>query len=340
MTKQFCLDTLINPISQVVMILVVSTTLYLMSWNFLTHPRIIDPSPTIQQIKNTDQRVRIKTGLYVNNFLAFDLIKNNFVISGIVWFNFDKTKVSQAQLEQSVFSKGEAELQAVLADDAKPIVHEDGNVVYAKYPVQIKFMSNLNYKLFPFDSHRLYMTLNNMHFDNDKFLFEVDKDDFMLSKNIKTDGWLHTDKQVQSGETTKTISATKKTSYPRVIYAIDFVRNSFKDVILLIFPLLITLFMAMFTFSYDHQVYRTSILSVCTAAVGAMVGYRFVINNVAPKVPYFMLIDCLFNLFLIMAFTVFLINVFNLFKTCRGAVLLALHSILITSWWGLLYLWA
>ena len=339
MAKPIFWNYFINPIVQVITILIVTIALYLMSLFYLTQARIFDPAPGLQAVTNLDSKTKIRTGLFVSNFLNFDLIKNDFELLGTVWFEFNKNDVDLAMLEQAVFSKGELEPHLNLHEDPLPIVQEQDGLVFAQYPVRVNFASNLNHKLFPFDSHRLYLSFNNMHLDSEKFAFVTKPDQFVLSDNATTFGWLAVEQQVHSGYITKQLANDKTVSYPRVLYSIDFIRNSFKDVLLLLLPLLVTFFMSMFTFSYDHEVYRSSILSVGVATVSAMVGYRFVINNAAPKVPYFMLVDWLFVLFLLLGFTVFLINVFNLFKNYRGLIILILHTILVSSWYTLLYIW-
>jgi len=107
----------------------------------------------------------------------------------------------------------------------------------------------------------------------------------------------------------------------------------------LLLPLLVLFFMSMFSFSYDHKIDRENILEIGVASVAAMVAYRFVIDTVAPNTPYFMLVDWLFALFLVLSFLVFLINVFDLFKKYRGLVVLSLHLALVISWYGLLFIW-
>jgi len=339
MAKPFFWDYFVNPVIQVVTILVVSVSLYCMSAYYLADVHVFDPLPDLKTVNSNDSRVKIKTGLFINNFLDFDLIKHDFQVLGTVWFEFAKNQVELETLEQSVFSKGKLAQHANLFGDAKPVVSEQNGMIYVQYPVRITFASNLNYKLFPFDSHRVYMTLNNMHLDADQFEFVADQNNFLVSPHAATYGWAHVGTHVQSGYVVKQVAGDKANSYPRVIYAVDFVRSSFKDVLLLLLPLLIAFFMGMFAFAYDHKIDRENILEVGVTTVGAMVGYRFVINSASPNVPYFMLIDWLFALFLILGFLAFLINVFNLFKAYRGLVILILHTILISSWYSFLYIW-
>lgn len=340
MARQIDWNFFVNPIIQVIMIVVVSAILYGLSVNYLAKIHIFDPLPDFKLTALEDEsRIKIRTGLFINNFLDFDLIKNDFEVLGTVWFEFNKKDLTLDVLEQSVFSKGKLTQHANLFGDAKSILTESHDIIAVQYPVRITFTSNLNYKLFPFDSHRVYMILNNMHLDHKKFEFITTKDDFMISPNAVTYGWSSVNKYVQTGYAIKQISHDKQTGYPRVVYAIDFIRNSFKDVLLLLFPLLVSFFMSIFAFSYDHRLDRENILEIGVATVGAMVGYRFVINASSPKVPYFMLIDWMFVLFLVLGFIVFLLNAFNLFKKYRGLVILTLHAILICSWYNLLYIW-
>lgn len=341
MIKPINISFFINPIVQVVTIFIVSILLYLMSSIYLQDAHILDPLPGLHKNQQIDNKIKIKTGLFINNFLKADLVKNKFDIMATVWFEFNKGDLELATLEEAVFSKAEVKPQANLHDNlcgsATPIVTEKDGMILAQYPVRLDFISNLNHKLFPFDSHRVYLTLNNMHLDFDKFYFEVNKDSLIVSPNALVHGWDIIDRHVQAGYTIKRLAHDYSSGYPRVIYAVDFVRNSFKDILLLLLPLLVLFFMSMFSFSYDHKLDRENILEIGVASVAAMVGYRFVIDNVAPNTPYFMLIDWLFALFLILSFLIFLINVFDLFKKARGLVVFSLHLALVISWYSLLY---
>lgn len=344
MSKHASWNFFINPIVQVVTILVVSITLYLMSHVYLSQAHIFDLKPEIKLSDNLDQKIKIKTGLFINNFLDVNLVKNKIDLMGIIWFEFNKNEVTLPVLEEAIFSKADVRPQANLHDNlcgsASPIVTEKADgIMLAQYPVKIEFVSNLNHKLFPFDSHRVYLTLNNMHLDASKFAFEIDSDSLKISSNAHVHGWRNVDQSVQAGFVSKQIISEQVTSYPRVVFAFDFVRSSFKDILLLLLPLLVLFFMSMFSFSYDHKVDRENILEIGVASVAAMVAYRFVIDSVAPNVPYYMLVDWLFALFLVLSFLVFLINVFDLFKKHRGLVILGLHAILVFSWYSLLFIW-
>lgn len=340
MFKRLNFNFFVQPVVQVVLIVVVAVMLYAMSWVGLNRPSMFDPQPDLGQKELLTTPVQIKTGLFINNFLNFDLVKNDFVISGTVWFEFDSKQVTLEQLEQSVFSKGKLDAPAMLHGRAKPLVETRGDKTFAQYQIQVKFTSNLDHSRYPFDSHRLYLTLNNPYLDSHKYRFVSDPTQLMISNNAHTPGWKMIGKQVQTGQVSKKIGSGKEINYPRVIYSVDFVRDSFKDILLLILPLIVALFMAMFVFSYDRGHYESGVLSVSGTTVGAMVGYRFVINNVAPHVPYFMLIDHLFNLFLLLAFVVFLFNVFNLLKrSYSGLMILAMHAVLLGGWGYLLFFW-
>lgn len=343
MAKAFSWNFLINPVAQVVMIVAVSVLLYLMSSVYLKEARILDPSPSLQIDSQLAHKIKIKTGLFINNFLKVDLIKNKFELMGTVWFEFNKHEIELSKLEEAVFSKADVKSQANLHDNlcgmATPVLKEFNGIVQAQYPVKIDFIANLEHKLYPFDSHRLALTLNNMHLDPERFALVVDQDSLVISPNTATQGWDIIDRSVRSGYVSKQITSSQVVSYPRVVYTIDFVRNSFKDILLLLLPLLVLFFMSMFSFSYDHKVDRENILEIGVASVAAMVAYRFVIDTVAPNTPYFMLIDWLFALFLVLAFLVFLVNVFELFKKYRGLVVLSLHLVLVASWYSLLFIW-
>ncbi len=93
--------------------------------------------------------------------------------------------------------------------------------------------------------------------------------------------------------------------HPRVIFALDYTPTGLRQLVSIILPLLLIFSLTIFTFSMDPEPYYRSILTLSSGAVTGLIAYKFVIENLSPKVGYFMLGDMLFFLFLTMTFVIF-----------------------------------
>jgi hypothetical protein len=214
---------------------------------------------------------------------------------------------------------------------------------FVQYDIRIKFSSNLNYKLFPLDSHRINLALTNKYLDANDFYFDINSETFIVSKTIFTLGWNNIGNAVKTGFTEYPLDSKhiQKLKHPRILFSFDFILNSLRNIFLIFMPLFVVFFLSLFSFSFDPTRNRETIMSISGAVVPAILAYRFVIEAVSPKVSYFMLSDQIFNMFLLLSFFIFFINEFYLAKIrqYRGLLVLSFHIVLIVSWYYLLYVW-
>lgn len=338
---------LTQPFAQTVLMLFTSIALILLTLKPLKTFKNLDPSSKLSEFKPSElnKLTPITTGFYLRNFIEFDIVKNDFVAEGILWFSYDPKKISLDEISKFSFSKGEfikGETLSSKNDTAVKVLSEDKHL--ALFNIRLKFSSNLNYRLFPLDDHTLYLTFNNKYISADKFYFKADKNNFFVSDTNYTFGWNNISNNVKSGYTEIILDKSddqKNFKFPRVIFSLDFIGSSFRNIFLIFMPLFVALFLSLFLYSFDPEKYRDTIMSLSAATVPAMLGYRYVIESISPKVAYFMLSDQIFNLFLILAFMIFFINTFYLqkLKEYRGFIIIGFHVILIFSWYYILYVW-
>jgi len=223
----------------------------------------------------------------------------------------------------------------------------------------------LNYKFFPISSHRLYLTLNNLSLSSDTALFDVKPETFSVSKTLYINGWQYLDKGVVSGfkslelntqdvaqeksfqgKTFQGKTFQRKTfqrkTFPRVIFAIDFIGTGFRNLLLILLPLLVIFFVGLFMLGIDPTKYYSSIVAGVSATITALLSYRFVIETLSPDSSYFMLSDHLFDLILVLNFMIFLVGTvfLNRLEKYRGLLIVLFHLILISGWIYFLFIWA
>jgi len=342
-------SVLTNPFFQAVLVLITFTIIAGISYYSLITFRNFDPTPNLLIPVPAIKKINVRTGLLINNFLKFDVIKNDFEIDAILWFEYDPKEISLDELKLCTFSKGKLSDGSTTLTSCMPKVEKRGRLELARFNIKLNFVTNINYRMYPFDNHRMYLILNNRHLtekNGAEILFTVDKDNFIVSKDIYTPGWRKIFSSVRSGYAVDALDTKNNisTRFPRAIFEIDFVNNSIKDILIIILPLFIVFFMALLSFylmEHDTRNSEMRALVIASSAASALLSYRFVISSLAPTVDYFMFIDHIFNVFLICLFVIFLLNCFFLDRAPRrrGELVLMFHLILIVSWAYFLYAW-
>ena len=109
---------------------------------------------------------------------------------------------------------------------------------------------------------------------------------------------------------------------------------------LILFPLIIFFFVSLFAFSVPDNLFSVR-ASLVTASLSATLSYRYVIQNLAPKVEYAMFSDYMFFMFLILVFLSVIFNIFlrsEVREKQSGILVFLLHALLNITWGTLLVL--
>lgn len=261
-----------------------------------TDPRAELLSITPQLIQEFgSEPATVKVGFFIRDFPVFNMVKGDFTIVGIVWFEFDPSIISLETLNKFVFDK--AEFLQRSATYSRIV----GDKLFVRYDVKLKFNLPLQYKYFPLDDHRLSIMLTHELITPGEIKFSSGINEFIVGPNMESAGWGEVGRQVKLGYTEAvldTTDATKKVYHPAALFSIDYRRIGIRYSLTIFLPLLLIFYLSLFSFSLDPINYRGSIVSLATGGITALLAYRFVIESLSPSVGYFMLSDYIFFLFL------------------------------------------
>jgi hypothetical protein len=95
---------------------------------------------------------------------------------------------------------------------------------------------------------------------------------------------------------------------PKAIFTINFQKAGINKILLIFVPLFAAVFIALFTFLMSFNSFQGK-TTLGVTAVTALLGYRFVIQQMSPSVGYFTLTDKLFIFFLIFSFCIFVFQI-------------------------------
>lgn len=342
---------IVRPFSQVI-ILAISLGFILFFGNLTTrYFRPLEQRPNIQSI--TPAKIKewggdptvVQVGLYINSWQEFDVVQNNFVFDGIIWFQFDPALISLDTVDKFSFEKGEILKKS--EPDTKLI---DGQL-FVEYKIRLRFTSELVHKFFPLDDHRIYIVLVNTFITPGEMVFKVNKSTFISDENVFIPDWIQIDHEVKSGYQEQYIDKyddRKVVRYPQVVFTIDFVRSGISLIFLIFVPIFIIFFISAFSLALDpRKESGKSIIALATGGLTAIIAYRFVIQGMAPKVGYFLFSDHIFTFFLILSFMNFLVSIIIMLHgklspmiiKIRGLLFISFHILFIVTWIYLLFFW-
>ena len=249
---------------------------------------------------------QVRVGLSVNEFRTFNMKGNEFIIDGILWFEFDPSHISLSTVEQFSFDRGE-----VLYRSAPTSYMREG-LLFVRYDVRIKFSTPMSFKYFPLDDHRLMLALTYKTVSPSELILVSRDADFVVIPDMRSVGWGEFKHSVETGYVTGSYSQTdpsKTLNYPTALFEIDYGRKqNIRNTIIIVLPMLLLFFIALFSLIIDRDKWFTTVISLPVQTIAGLVAYRFVIEGMSPTVGYFIYSDYFFFIFLLLMFLILLIH--------------------------------
>ncbi len=343
------LGRITHPVPQVIGMLIVSLVAVLIAYRPCT--RLVGTEKEILLTPMTPGMVkewagvpiRVSVGLYITNFPTFDFVNSDFTFDGGLWFGFDPALISLSTVGNFSFEKGE------IIHQSKPSVQVVDGRFFAHYTVRVRFKSDMDYAFFPFDAHRIDLVLVNNKAVPSEMIFRSYSPFFELSPALsKRIGWLLLGTSIRTGWREIVIDEyeTKRNiSRPCAVFSMRMRRIGFRNAMLILLPLFMIYFLSLFSLALDPRRYPTIVFGLASAGVTALLGYRFVIEGMSPKVGYFVLSDKVFIFFLtatliIFSLAIFLIRLAELkpfIIVLKGLVYTFLHVGFLCSWYYFLH---
>lgn len=284
----------------------------------------------------------IKTGLYVTNFPSFDVRDGRFVMEGIVWFEFNASVTSLEMVSKFDFDKAKLIKKELL--DSKIV----GELLYVRYSVLLEFTNVLNYKYFPLDRHRVYLTIKNDFVTPQEMILRSYYTRAWFADNIVTLNWRYSEPGTYFGyiESLLDTSDRAKVDYtPIATFFFDFERASIRGGLLVLMIPALIFFLVLSTLLLCATSITTLILHVM--GVITLFMYRLIVQGMAPEAGYFLLSDYVFLLSLVCALSVFLAELTNIvykrdehkLSVVRSSTLTFSSLFFLGGWFYLLLVW-
>ena len=292
-------------------------------------PRISDPVP--QPLAYTPERLatfgpfaaRVESGLYIRDFSRFDIINRDFLMDATVWFMFNPAETNLASIEKFAFVNG------TIKSKSQPDIEFIDDKLFVRYEVKVAFRSELDYRYFPYEDHTLAIILTNTYVTPSEIIYSTYDAALNLSPMMLLGNWQVKSRRTDFGFSDASYDATdkrKNSASPEAIFLLHVTSLGVKNILIIFMPLLFTLLLALFSLLIPYRFGSTGdnalMFTVASAAVASILGYRFVIQNMMPKVGYMTTTDYIFILCLVVATIIFLVhNLFFLTLIQRALIL-------------------
>lgn len=279
----------------------------LIFYNGTQQKKYDDPLPEISVISQEKKlefgsfSAKVLVGVLIKSFVNFDVVKNNFVADMTLWFEYNSDQLMLDTVSQFSFDNGE------ILRRSPPDVKFKGDRVTAEYDLRVSFRSNLVYKKFPLENHRISIILSNNFVTPSELYFEAEDAGFKIEPTIFIPDWsiegLSTD--VGFSETVLDQASNKVSSTPKARFTINLNKKGIKETFIIFVPLYIATSIAIYSFS--SSLMNATIRNImASSSVPALLGYRFVLQNILPSVSYFTLADFIYLMLLSLSFAIFI----------------------------------
>lgn len=327
---------------QIILLIINLSIIGYLFYNEIYNFESIDLSPNINLIDHKLLTIKtnpsiVKVSLYIYDFNKFDILTNDFIIEALISFEYDPTVLNLDIIDKFSFIRG------TILYKSSPRIQIKNNSIFVSYELKVQFKTNLNYRLFPFSSHKINLILENKELYSEEVSFKADTNKFITSQYINLNGWKEYNKQVITGYYKATLQENSKETiyHPVVNFSIEYLNNSIKDIVSIFLPLFLLFFMAVFSFAMDPKFYFTFIVGLSTGSVTGMLAYKYVIDKLSPQVDYFMFSDIVYFVFLAIVIFIFLCNsqAFGLSSKKKVYLTLFVYFVLIFTFIYLIKFW-
>lgn len=262
----------------------------------------LEPINTKKIVEFGPLAVKVKIGLYIKNMPVFDIIKNDFLVDAIVWFEFNPDEIMLETVEKFSLDNGNIRYKST------PDIKIEGDKAFVKYNVVFDFKSDLEYYKFPLEDHRVSIIITNDFVTPDEMYFVVDQSSFQVKPLVFTTNWKILDTSIDSGYLKLPLDRqdfSKSAQNPKALFVINFIKASIRKIMIIFIPLFSAAYLSLFSFVMNIS-NIVGKFSLAISAVTALLGYRFVIEQIMPPVGYFTTTDSIFIFLLLFAFICFI----------------------------------
>lgn len=314
-----------------------------------TKPRL-DPAPDIKPL--TPEKYNewgqysdvLNLGVYIRNLGISDFSQGLFMVDAFFWVQFNPRVFSIDTVGSFSIDKGKI-LEKEFIESIK--VKED---LFVRYRVRFEVKSNLNFRYYPLDGHRVYFSIKYENLAPSEVSLVTTYSRTWFGYNAVSTNWRYGEPACNYGYIESDLDTRDKKNLVRTTAAtiyFDLERATLREAYVVLGPYLVMLLIILGALLMALTGYQMGIVVIM--GILGMILHRIVVAHMSAITSYFLLSDCVFYLALICALLVLVMEIISAmnkheeemfaFEAMRGATLTIVSLIFLVGWFYLLYIW-
>jgi hypothetical protein len=182
-----------------------------------------------------------------------------------LWFSFDPSKISAADVSQFEFVNGQPNIKQIDVNDS-----------YLEYRVTGDFLKTFDFTNYPFESHTLYIELEHENLDNTQLVFDIDNTSY-IEPTAGVSGW-----DVGSLQTQVLTHSYGVQSYSRPEFDVVLSRPLVSGIIKNVLPLAIISGISLLAFAMAAEDYNNKMALGITTLLSATAFHLSLLSGLPP----------------------------------------------------------
>lgn len=240
----------------------------------------------------------VETGIYVTSIHNIDFTNREYDITFWLWLNYKNKKFDFLRYLEIPNAKSHT-YEFVNVDSSD-------NKISVLMKVQCVMKDSWRINSFPFDTQKLWLTIENSQYSAESLIFSVDTTGGIFDRRIKYSlaGWKIDSCKISSGVSIYETTFGNKTADMPQVYSAFKVRTSISHVApgLLFLKMFMGMYVAFLIAYICFYIHRSSFDSRFALSVGALfavIGNKYIVESSLPESTSFTLVDSLHGLTLI-----------------------------------------
>lgn len=311
-------------------------------------PRL-DPAPDLKPITPAKYNEWgqyadvLKMGFFVTNFGVADFPQGLFIIDAFVWIQFNPLVFSLDTVSQFSIDKG----RMISKEFVEAI--KVGEELFVRYRVRFEVKSNMNFKYYPLDSHRIYAMFKYDALAPSEVIVTSAFSRTWFGNNAVSPNWSYGSPTANFGYLEAHLDDRNLKNVVLTSAAVtyfDFERATLREAAVVLGPYLIMLFIILSSLLMGWASFQ--VIGIAVLAMLGMILQRNVVGHMSAITSYFILSDCVMFLALGCAILVLMIEIINALyqreetwwlDMVRSSALTLASLLFLVGWFYLLYIW-
>lgn len=215
----------------------------------------------------SDAPVDVEVGALLVNVEKVDLSANSYRLDFYLWFKFDPTKISLAEVKEFEFINGAPSKYEVKVDEAGG---------YLEYRVRGDFIKTFDFTQYPFESHELAVMLEHKNLNRSCMVFKESAESGMES-TASVVGW-----ELRDFKTYVTEHAYGDEKYSRFVFSVTLARPKISAFLKSVLPVLVITTISLLAFFMAPQNFAQRITLGVTTLLSATTFHLSLISGIPP----------------------------------------------------------